>query len=107
METYKQDIKRHKIENAIVEQQKRMKRFNRLLHEMNQSGGKNSSLNNLVEYNQINTSNNKSIILDNINKHIHYLENNIQNLHKNGYKCKEAKHEKNRLVTLKKNLSKN
>ena len=110
MDTYNQDRKRDKIENAIIEQNQRMKRFNHLLKEMNQLGGNNSSFNTFVHYNEMNnlkSSTNKSRTVNNINEQIQYLETNIQKLHKNEYKCREATHEKKRLINLKNNLLKN
>ena len=106
METYNQDMKRDRIENAIIEQKKRMKRFNHLLKEMNQSSGKNSSFTNLVEYNEIKKPDKNSIIIDNIDERIHYLENNVQKLNKNEYKHREATHEKKKTCYLKKEFVK-
>lgn len=105
METYHQDIKRNKIEKELVEQKNRIRRFNHLVHEMNQSGGNyNSSFNNLVtgiELNNLKSSSDQSRLMENINEQIQYIEINIQKLPKNDYKKREAIQEKKRLVKLK------
>ena len=70
MNTFNHDTNISKINKELLQQKKRLKRFNQLVQEMKQYGGKNNSLNNFVtnmEMNNLHSSNERTTLIDNIN----------------------------------------